>query len=339
VGSAKFVREGFAEAEAGYSFNDIAFVPGHDRAVATAYHQVRLLNIKTGVTLSCMMGPQRNTPYGEGRSGRGSGEGEFSGPHGVAVNSELLVFVAEGSNRRVSVLSIMIDDAGAPQLVFLRFIGEGKLGLPHSLALGCSSNFFVSDGASPGTVGAAGCENGATDCIYEFNIDGTFVKRINVESSGTPGYYSDGEETTCKRIMEIAALPGGGVAVVERITNRISMFSAEGHFVRAFGGNEVYAGVNYAGWGNGEFFEGSAVASDTFGNLLVMDGTSRLQVFDPEGVFLYVLETNKDRSSERFQQVKNAPNFHFDWRIPTKELRGTCGSSKEGHQLDVPSGD
>jgi tripartite motif-containing protein 2/3 len=67
------------------------------------------------------------------------------------------------------------------------------------------------------------------------------------------------------------------VAVADRNTHRVQIFDSEGNYKRQFGTE---------GKEDGQFNCPDGLASDAHGNLLVVDHTNRLQVFDPEGKHL-----------------------------------------------------
>ena len=69
----------------------------------------------------------------------------------------------------------------------------------------------------------------------------------------------------------------GEVAVADRDNHRVQIFDSEGNYKRQFGTK---------GKEDGQFYFPSGLTSDAHGNLLVMDWTNRLQVFDPEGKHL-----------------------------------------------------
>jgi hypothetical protein len=68
------------------------------------------------------------------------------------------------------------------------------------------------------------------------------------------------------------------VAVADRDNYRVQIFDSEGKYKRQFG--------TYGMDTDGEFYLPVGLASDAHGNLLVLDRTNRLQVFDPEGKHL-----------------------------------------------------
>ncbi|HIG56559.1 MAG TPA: 6-bladed beta-propeller [Candidatus Latescibacteria bacterium] len=71
----------------------------------------------------------------------GSGPGEFDLPHGIAVDENERVFVADRSNSRIQIF----DSTGT-------FIAEWKsqgLGRPYSMAIGSDNSVYVVDGGDP----------------------------------------------------------------------------------------------------------------------------------------------------------------------------------------------
>jgi DNA-binding beta-propeller fold protein YncE len=69
------------------------------------------------------------------------------------------------------------------------------------------------------------------------------------------------------------------VAVADHGNHRVQIFDSEGKYKRQFGTE---------GKEDGQFYTPSGLASDAHGNLLVVDSTNRLQVFDPEGKHLCI---------------------------------------------------
>jgi DNA-binding beta-propeller fold protein YncE len=67
------------------------------------------------------------------------------------------------------------------------------------------------------------------------------------------------------------------VAVADEGNHRVQIFDSEGKYKRQFGTE---------GREDGQFRSPTGLASDAHGNLLVVDVTKRLQVFDPEGKHL-----------------------------------------------------
>ena len=70
----------------------------------------------------------------------------------------------------------------------------------------------------------------------------------------------------------------GEVAVADFKNHRVQIFDSEGKYKRQFGTKGKEA--------DGQLFCPTDLSSDAHGNLLVVDRTNRLQVFDPEGKHL-----------------------------------------------------
>jgi DNA-binding beta-propeller fold protein YncE len=86
----------------------------------------------------------------------------------------------------------------------------------------------------------------------------------------------DGEFVRPRGITVLGS--SGEVAVADTLNHRVQIFDSEGNYKRQFGteGKEADGQLNYP----------AGLASDAHGNLLVVDRTNRLQVFDHEGKHL-----------------------------------------------------
>jgi DNA-binding beta-propeller fold protein YncE len=245
----------------------VAFVPSHpDWLVTTKFpdwletneavgHCVTISNIRTGA-LVCKFGEE------------GDGEGQFNGPEGVAVTSDSsFVLIADYSNNRIQVLKLVVDGSSA-HLEFVRFLGsgegggEGNLGSPVSVALLPSG-----DGQDTVLVAEVG-----KDCVSQFALGGkllgTFVGSVRGSGNG---------ELHGPWGITVLALTGE-VAVADRNNHRIQIFDDRGNYLRQFGGKGDAE--------DGKFHHPSGLASDAYGNIIVLDITARLQVFSPKGKHL-----------------------------------------------------
>jgi DNA-binding beta-propeller fold protein YncE len=237
----------------------VAFIGDHPDWLVTAEFggdRIKISNIRTGA-LVCKFGEL------------GQGEGQFKYPTGVAVTSESsFVIVADYANHRVQVLRLVVGAEGiSAHLEFARSLGSGMGGsaapdYPFGLAL------LRSNGGQQETVLVT---ESANHRVSQFALD-TFVGIF----AGTGGKGSgDGEFTTPLGITVLGS--SGEVAVADRMNHRVQIFDSEGKYKRQFGTE---------GKDDGQFNCPSGLASDAHGNLLVVDFTNRLQVFDPEGKHL-----------------------------------------------------
>jgi DNA-binding beta-propeller fold protein YncE len=239
-----------------------AFIGAHpDWLVTTEFygHRIKISNIRTGA-LVCKFGKQ------------GIGEGQFKYPTGVAVTSDSsFVVVTDLTNHRVQVLRLVVGaDGTSAHLEFVRFLGsgsgraEGQLHNPYGLAL------LQSNGGQQETVLVTEQDNHR---VSQFALDGTF---IGIFAGTCKEGIGDGEFYYPHGITMLGS--SGEVAVADRANHRVQIFDSEGKYKRQFGTEGKEA--------DGQFFNPTGLAPDAHGNLLVVDNTNRLQVFDPEGKHL-----------------------------------------------------
>jgi DNA-binding beta-propeller fold protein YncE len=108
--------------------------------------------------------------------------------------------------------------------------------------------------------------------VSHFALDGTDIGIF--AGTGKEG-SGDGEFDLPQGITVLGS--SGEVAVADYGNSRVQIFDNKGNYKRQFGtmGNE-----------DGQFNCASDLVSDAHGNMLVTDGTVRLQVFSPEGKHL-----------------------------------------------------
>jgi DNA-binding beta-propeller fold protein YncE len=239
-----------------------AFIGDHpDWLVTTEQlgHRIKISNIHTGA-LVCKFGE------------RGEDEGKFAYPTGVAVTSDSsFVIVADYMNNRVQVLRLVVGADGiSAHLEFVRSLGSGvgraeaKLHHPFGIAL------HQSNGGQQETVLVTEEENHR---VSQFALDGTFVGIF--AGTGEKG-SGDGEFNAPRGIMVLGS--SGEVVVADCGNHRVQIFDSEGNYKRQFGTKGKEA--------DGQFSCPVGLTSDAHGNLLVVDYTNRLQVFNPGGKHL-----------------------------------------------------
>jgi sugar lactone lactonase YvrE len=255
----------------------VAFIAAHpDWLVTTEVvgHRIKISNIRTGA-LVCKFGKY------------GPHEGQFCFPAGVAVTSDSsFVIVADFLNNRVQVLRLVVGaDGNSADLEFVRSLGfrsflplpmeererdefvcaaEGQLFSPTGVAL------LQSHGGQQETVLVM---KKNSHRVSHFALDGAFIGIF--AGTGLQG-SGDGEFADPRGITVLGS--SGEVAVADKGNHRVQIFDSEGNYKRQFGTEGEEA--------NGQFYGPFGLASDAHGNLLVVDWTNRLQVFDPEGKHL-----------------------------------------------------
>jgi tripartite motif-containing protein 71 len=100
---------------------------------------------------------------------------------------------------------------------------------------------------------------------------GTFIGIFGTGKEGS----GDGEFNEPQGITALAS--SGEVAVADKYNSRMQIFDSEGNCKRQFGTEGKEA--------DGQLHCPSGLVSDAHGNLLVVDDTSRLQVFSPEAAW------------------------------------------------------
>jgi DNA-binding beta-propeller fold protein YncE len=238
-----------------------AFIAAHPDWLVTSEergHRIKISNIRTGA-LVCKFGE-------EGRD-----EAQFEYPTGVAVTSDSsFVLVADYINDRVQLLRLVVGADGiSAHLEFVRSLGNGRGSAEGELSRPVCVVLLQSNGGQQETVLVT--EEG-NNRVSQFALDGTSIgifAGTDKEGSG------DGEINSPQGITVLGS--SGEVAVADRKNHRVQIFDSEGNYKRQFGTE---------GKEDGQFNTPAGLASDAHGNLLVVDDTNRLQVFDPEGKHL-----------------------------------------------------
>jgi tripartite motif-containing protein 2/3 len=241
---------------------DAAFLAAHPDWLVTiemSGHRIKISNIRTGA-LVCKFGEL------------GQGEGQFDCPTGVAVTSNsAFVIVADYSNNRVQVLRLVVGADGiSAHLEFVRSLGSGRGSVEGYLCYPFCVALLQSNGGQQETVLVTEEENHR---VSQFALDGTFVGIF--AGTGKRG-SGDGEFMYPRGITVLGS--SGEVAVADRNNHRVQIFDSEGKYKRQFGTKGQEA--------DGQLYCPEGLASDAHGNLLVVDETNRLQVFDHEGKHL-----------------------------------------------------
>src|SRR5438046_3180142 len=182
---------------------------------------------------------------------RGTDEGQFDSPMGIAVDANGNILVADTNNGRIEKFS--------PTGTFLSIIGtkgsgHGQLGEPNGIAIDRAGNIYVAEVAH-------------NHRVQKLARDGTFI----AEWKGPElGFYGP---------RRIAICPDDSIYVVDQGHNRIVKFSPDG---------EVLASWGSKGSGVGEFNDATSVVVDPATNkVYVADPRNkRIQVFDSNGRFL-----------------------------------------------------
>ena len=201
----------------------------------------------------------------------GSGNGQFSGPAGIAIAAGM-IYVADYGNDRIEEFNEKSEYTGK---FGSKGSGVGEFEGPVSVAVASSGDIWVGD-----------FNNARVD---EFNSSGAFIETIGFG-------VSTGEEkfqictSGCKAgtagsgngqfsLVQQIALVGGNVYVADEGNDRVDEFKENGEYVTKFGSK---------GTGNGEFEDASGLAASANGaDLYVTDwGNDRVQEFTTAGAYV-----------------------------------------------------
>jgi RHS repeat-associated protein len=264
------------------------------RVVVTASNSAGSAPSTSEATL-VMSAPSNNNPVYVGEF-KGTGNGQFEGPGGVAVDSKGNLWVLDTGNNRVEEFNEKDE--------FVRAIGSKELVGPDAVAVDSHNDVLVADtdheriveynekgefvkafgglGAGGGdfenpegiTVDAHGniwvsdTDNGL---IEEFNENGEFMKDVGSGEKGSaPGDICESEG--------VGVDSHGNVWVADWCNTRVEVFNEKGEFVKEFGTN---------GSGNGQFSRPYALAINSAGLVLVGDlFDDRIEEFNEKGEFV-----------------------------------------------------
>lgn len=190
--------------------------------------------------------------WGNPGPGGSSAPGKFSGPEGIAADSDGAVYVVDSGNDRIQ----KFTPEGVPITSWgTEGDGPGQFNAPTDVAIDGARNVYVAD------FGNARVE--------KFRSDGTFVAAWGSQGTG-PGQFD--------WLEGIAADAAGNVYTVELDGHRVQRFTADGAFAGTWGSE---------GPGDGQFLAPAGIDVDGSGRVYVVDrDRDDVQVFSPAGAFL-----------------------------------------------------
>jgi PKD repeat protein len=179
---------------------------------------------------------------------RGSADGQFVYPEGLAMDHNGVLSVVDQGNNRIQTFDIngsLIRKWGSSGS------GEGEFNQPRDICIDAEGHFYVTD-----TWNAR---------IQKFDETGSFISQWGSYGTG------DGQFTY---LYGVAADTAGDLYVTD--ANRIQKFDRNGTFIMKWG---------TTGTGDGQFTHLYGVAVDTTGDIYVTDA-DRIQKFDSDGTFI-----------------------------------------------------
>jgi len=186
----------------------------------------------------------------------GRGDGEFTWPTSIAIDSKGTIFVTDEFLHRVSVFDSDVN--------FVTKWGDkgsalGQINAPAGIAIDSDDNLYVTDQLN--------------NRIQKFTPQGESLMTFGSAGIG------DGE---LNLPWGITVAPSGDIYVADWRNDRIQRFTADGEFVAVYG---------ESGAGDGQFNRPASVVVDADGYMYVADwANERVQVLSPEGGFVQALK-------------------------------------------------
>ena len=264
---------------------------------------------------------------------RGSGDGMFKYPHGVAVNDRDEIVVADCLNHRLQIWNSNGN--------FLRSFGrerqnQGQFSCPVGIAVNKDRNIFVAEqgnhrvqifsweGRHLGSFGGKGsldsqliCPHGLSldtngnvivadlgnKLVKIFSTDGRFLMKIGEQGS----FFHPIHHVQC----------GEYLIVSDHTDHCIKVYNREGQFQYKFGKQGV---------GDGEFDYPCGLSVTKSQHLLVCDrGNNRIQVFELNGTFVAKFGTKGNKLGE----------FSGPWAVAILSNDKIVVSDKDNHRIQI----
>ncbi|MCB0110237.1 MAG: SMP-30/gluconolactonase/LRE family protein, partial [Caldilineaceae bacterium] len=181
----------------------------------------------------------------------GSGDGQFSSPYRVAVDTVGNVYVTDLDSNRIQKF-----DSNGTYLTQWGSLGsgDGQFNFPSGVAVDMAGNVYVADTYNYR--------------IQKFDGDGSYITQWGDRGSGNGRFDTP---------IAVAVDATENVYIADKDNNRIQKFDSNGTYLAQWG--------EYGG-GDGQFYAPYDVVVDGAGNVYVTDGAQRVQKFDSNGTYL-----------------------------------------------------
>jgi streptogramin lyase len=250
---------------------------------------------RTFTTLRTFNPPTYSSSFGS----KGTGNGQFENPQGIATDPSGNVWVSDVLLHRIQ----KFNSKGEYQCKFGTYgtTGNGQFSSPRGLAADSSGNVWVID------YGNSRVQEANSNCEYlsQFGKFGS----------------ANGE---LQNPRDVAVDPSGNIWVADTGNRRIEKFNAKGEYLAKCG---------FKGSGDGQFSEGPlSIDIDADGNVWAGD-ESRIEEFDSKCAFLAKFDKASSGAPAKVQPAPSAIDPEGNLWVPSAEGHGVQGFFPEGEYL------
>ena len=188
----------------------------------------------------------------------GSGDGQFSAPSGITVDSSDNVYVVDSNNERIQKFT---NEGEFIRMWGSEGSGDGQFSRPSGITVDSSDNVYVVDSDN--------------HRIQKFTNEGEFIRMWGSEGSGD-GQFGSYYSYLGPNGISVDSLDD--IYVADTSNQRIQKFTNEGEFIRMWGSYGSEDGL-FGGLGD--------ITVDSLDNVYVVDNyNQRIQKFTNEGEFI-----------------------------------------------------
>jgi sugar lactone lactonase YvrE len=211
----------------------------------------------------------------------GTGNGQFYGPEGIAVDASGNLYVTDNANNRVQ----KFNSAGTYLTQWgTTGSGNGQFIYPFAIAIDQVGNVYVVDGGNKR--------------IQKFDSNGTYLTQwqpLGAEKSGNNAYFRIATDNTGHVYVAAGSTQIFNHGYID--TGSIQVFNSEGSLLTQWGSR---------GKGNGQFGGPTGIAIDAKGNVCVADVMdNRIQEFKPDGTYVTQWGNTSNGSNSPFVAPRN----------------------------------